>query len=198
MAEGNAIKLVLLGDSGVGKTSIVAQYVTGAAQENVGPTIGAAFVTKEVEIDHQQLELLIWDTAGQEVYRGLAPMYYRSALIAIIVFDVTKSESYNSVGYWINELQTNVEDSIIIMVCGNKTDLEDSRVIDFHAASSFAASQGALYQETSAATGSGVEKMFQVAITELLKRKGQAQTTETTKGVDISGRNDQQRRKGCC
>ncbi|OHT17066.1 small GTP-binding protein [Tritrichomonas foetus] len=196
MAEGNAIKLVLLGDSGVGKTSIVTQYVSGNVPENINPTIGAAFVTKDVTIDNQQLELLIWDTAGQEVYRGLAPMYYRSALIAIIVFDVTKSESFDSVNYWIRELKTNVEENIIILVCGNKIDLEDKRVIEFQSASSMATENGALYAETSATTGSGVERMFQVAISDLLAKRQPGQQKQ--QGVDISENTSQKKKKECC
>jgi Rab family protein len=171
MSEFNAIKLVLLGDSGVGKTSIVTQYVSGTVPENINPTIGAAFVTKEVVIDTQNLELLIWDTAGQEVYRGLAPMYYRSALIAIIVYDVTNQESHHSVSYWIRELQTNVEENIVILVCGNKIDLEDKRVVQFQIASSGAAERGALYAETSATTNTGIDRMFQLAISTHLKKK---------------------------
>jgi Rab family protein len=196
MTEFNAIKLVLLGDSGVGKTSIVTQYVSGNVPDNINPTIGAAFVTKEVTIDSQSLELLIWDTAGQEVYRGLAPMYYRSALIAIIVYDVTNQESHNSVSYWIHELQTNVEENIVILVCGNKIDLEDKRVVQFQSASSAAAERGALYAETSATTNSGVDRMFQLAISTHLKKKIPSKSAGEH-GVKLT---DEKlvAKKGCC
>jgi Rab family protein len=198
MSEFNAIKLVLLGDSGVGKTSIVSQYVSGSAPENVNPTIGAAFVTKEVVMEGQNLELLIWDTAGQEVYRGLAPMYYRSALIAIIVFDVTNQESYNSVSYWIKELQTNVEENIIIVVCGNKIDLEEKRVVNFQTASGAATEQSVLYAETSASSGTGIERMFQMAISAHLKRVGKG-AAESTPKLDLSANAaGGDAGKGCC
>ena len=196
MAEGNAIKLVLLGDSGVGKTSIVTQYVSGNLPENMNPTIGAAFVTKEVTIDNQQLELLIWDTAGQEVYRGLAPMYYRSALIAIIVFDVTKNESFDSVSYWIRELKTNVEENIIILVCGNKIDLEEKRSIEYQTASSMAQENGALYAETSARTGAGVERMFQMVLSHLLSKRQPSQPS--TSGVNLSKKPDKAGKRKWC
>ncbi|KAH0788774.1 small GTP-binding protein [Histomonas meleagridis] len=196
--DGNAVKLVLLGDSGVGKTSIVSKYVSGTFQENVNPTIGAAFVTKDVNIEGQQLELLIWDTAGQEVYRGLAPMYYRSALIAIIVFDVTKAESYDSVSYWIKELNTNVEDEIVIIICGNKIDLEDSRVIEFQTANSLATDNFALYAETSASQGTGIDRMFQMALNKLIQNKGNIINKATkTQSVDIKQSNGQGK-KSCC
>jgi Rab family protein len=199
MSEFNAIKLVLLGDSGVGKTSIVTQYVSGTVPENVNPTIGAAFVTKEVSIEGQNLELLIWDTAGQEVYRGLAPMYYRSALIAIIVYDVTNQESYNSVSYWIRELQTNVEENIVILVCGNKIDLEDKRVVQFQTASALAAERGALYSETSATTNAGVDRMFQMAISSHLKKRGVAgKAVDSPQKVDLGAAKAGDEKKGCC
>jgi Rab family protein len=197
MTEFNAIKLVLLGDSGVGKTSIVTQFVSGTVPENMNPTIGAAFVTKEVTIQGQNLELLIWDTAGQEVYRGLAPMYYRSALIAIIVFDVTSQESYNSVSYWIHELQTNVEENIVILVCGNKIDLEDKRAVQFQSASTAAANRGALYSETSATTNTGVDKMFQLALSSHLQKKGLTKPSGD-KGVDLTDKKAAGDKKGGC
>jgi Rab family protein len=198
MSDFNAVKLVLLGDSGVGKTSIVTQFVSGTVPENLNPTIGAAFVTKEITIEGQSLELLIWDTAGQEVYRGLAPMYYRSALIAIIVFDVTNQDTYNSVSYWIRELQTNVEESIVILVCGNKIDLEDKRTVQFQVASAAAAERSALYAETSATTNAGVDRMFQLAISTLLKKKGIAKTPPGEKGVIIDPGKKAPKKDDCC
>lgn len=195
----NSIKLVLLGDSSVGKTSIVTQYVSGSAPESVNPTIGAAFVTKDVTVDGQALELLIWDTAGQEVYRGLAPMYYRSALIAIIVYDVTKAESFDSVSYWIRELKTNVEEDIIILVCGNKIDLEEKRAVEFQQASSMAQENGALYAETSAVTGAGVERMFQLAISTLLQKRDPDSIKKEDTGVKLAQNNNNgSNNKGCC
>lgn len=193
----SSVKLVLLGDSGVGKTSIVTQYVSGHVPDNIKPTIGAAFVTKEINCDGNQLELLVWDTAGQEVYRGLAPMYYRSALIAIIVFDVTRSQSFDSVSYWIKELKTNVDGDIIILVCGNKTDLEDQRTIESSTAQANAESAGALYAETSATTGAGIERMFQIAVSSLLKSRHAASTQANPPSVQLEG-NRKKEKKECC
>ncbi|KAH0792980.1 small GTP-binding protein [Histomonas meleagridis] len=179
-----SIKLVLLGDSGVGKTSIVSQYVSGKCSDSVKPTIGAAFVTKELTISGQQIELLIWDTAGQEVYRGLAPMYYRSALIAIIVYDVTRSQSFDSVAYWIKELKTNVDGNIVILVCGNKTDLDEQRTVESTIAQKSAEESGALYAETSATSGTGVERMFQIAVSKLLESRAKLNAQDTGVKID--------------
>ena len=195
-----SVKLVLLGDSGVGKTSIATQYISGKAPQSVKPTIGAAFVTKSVVVDGQPIELLIWDTAGQEVYRGLAPMYYRSALIAIIVFDITRQQSYESVSYWINELKANADSRTVIVVCANKIDLEDQRSVEEELAQKFAESQGALYASTSASSGSGIDRMFQMAVGKLLKD----QASESTKagkregGVQLKPTNQTQSSGGCC
>ena len=168
-ATATSVKLVLLGDSGVGKTSIATQYISGKAPQSVKPTIGAAFVTKSIVVDNQPVELLIWDTAGQEVYRGLAPMYYRSALIAIVVYDITRQQSYESVSYWINELKANADSRTVIVVCANKTDLEDQRAVEEATAQQYAESNGALYAATSAATGAGIDRMFQMAVGKLMK-----------------------------
>lgn len=194
-----SVKLVLLGDSGVGKTSIATQYISGKAPQSVKPTIGAAFVTKSIVVDGQPVELLIWDTAGQEVYRGLAPMYYRSALIAIVVFDITRTQSYDSVAYWINELKANADSRTIIVVCANKVDLEDQRAVVEATAQEFAESHGALYAATSAATGSGIDRMFQMAVGKLMKDQAgeSAPTGKNGSGVVLKEQKEQQK-GGCC
>jgi len=196
-----SVKLVLLGDSGVGKTSIATQYISGKAPQSVKPTIGAAFVTKSVVVDGQPIELLIWDTAGQEVYRGLAPMYYRSALIAIIVYDITRQASYDSVSYWINELKANADSRTVIVVCANKSDLDDQRVVEEQLAQQFAESQGALYASTSASTGNGVERMFQMAVGKLLKDQAADSSSKVGKkegGVQLKNTNQEGSDKGGC
>jgi Rab family protein len=200
MGESSPLKLVLLGESGVGKTSLVAQYLSGQVPESVNPTVGAAFMTKYVIADGQQFELLIWDTAGQEVYRGLAPMYYRSALIAIIVFDVTNDATYNSVNYWIRELRANSDESIVIVVCANKIDLEDKRIVDSVTASESASEKGALYAEASAITGAGVEKVFEIAVAELVRQRAAGHVKKGKTKVELEHRRDPANgdEKGCC
>ena len=162
-----SIKIVLLGDSGVGKTSIVTRYVSGTVLENVKPTVGAAFVTKDVIIQKNTVELLIWDTAGQEVYRGLAPIYYRNARIAIIVFDVTNSTSFDSVNYWIGELKSNVSENVVILVCANKIDLNEKRIIDQNQIDILIKKNNVLYAETSAKENIGIDKLFQDLISKI-------------------------------
>jgi Rab family protein len=127
-------------------------------------------------------------------------MYYRSALIAIIVYDVTNQESYNSVSYWIRELQTNVEENIVILVCGNKIDLEEKRVVQFQTASALAAERGALYSETSATTNAGVDRMFQMAISSHLKKRGvSGKPADSPQKLDLAGKSSgDDKGGGCC
>ena len=197
-ASATSVKLVLLGDSGVGKTSIATQYISGKAPQSVKPTIGAAFVTKSIIVESQPIELLIWDTAGQEVYRGLAPMYYRSALIAIIVFDITRQASYESVSYWINELKANADSRTVILVCANKSDLDEQRVVEESVAQQFAESHGALYATTSAQTGAGVERMFQMAVGKLLKEQAGESLNNGSNAVQLKDKKDGSSGGGCC
>ena len=187
------VKIVLLGDSGVGKTSIINHFMTGKNSESLKPTVGAAFVTKNIVVDGHSLELRVWDTAGQEVYRGLAPMYYRSAQIAIIVFDVTSNSSYESVDYWVQELKKNLKGTPVIMVCGNKADLYEDRSIHDTTAKEFSAANGALYCETSAISGTGINQLFEVALSNMLKENRQA--IATSNGVDLNADNNS--KEGC-
>ncbi|OHT06277.1 small GTP-binding protein [Tritrichomonas foetus] len=179
----NSVKAVLLGDSGVGKTCIVSQYVIGSAPINVKPTIGAAFLTKRVNYEGNDLELLVWDTAGQEVYRGLAPMYYRNAVIAIIVYDITIPESFNSVQYWLEELEANSDQNLVITICGNKLDLEEQRKVESSAGEALANSKGGIFIEVCAKTGASIDRLFQLSIQKYLASGESAK--KTTAGVEL-------------
>lgn len=153
------LKVVLLGESSVGKSSIVMRYITGNFQRS-NATIGAAFTTKTIEIlesDNviKRISLEIWDTAGQERYRSLAPMYFRNTDIALVVFDVTKPESLQKAQSWIEELNSYFEqdrrDDVSIKLIGNKIDLDHSS-IETHI-------DEPIY-EVSAMTGEGILELF--------------------------------------
>lgn len=191
----SAVKIVLLGDSGVGKTSVASRYVSGVMPSVVKPTIGAAFVTKSIEIDNHQLELLIWDTAGQEVYRGLTPMYYRSAMVAVVMYDISSEATFKGVSYWLDELRTNAEPDTIVILCGNKSDREEHRVIPESKGQALADTNHALFAETSAVTGAGIEHMFQMAVRRCIEERGigQEKQGQTSVDLDKSGNQDH-----CC
>ncbi|SCV02683.1 LAME_0H04126g1_1 [Lachancea meyersii CBS 8951] len=152
------VKLVLLGESSVGKSALVTRFTTGHFHRN-NATIGAAFTTKTVSWENDsvkwQVKFEIWDTAGQERYRSLAPMYYRKTDVALVVFDVTEGLTHAKANSWIEELQNYMHDtddaeSIVIKVVGNKTDLLDSPP-----------SSGIDWIPVSAKSGSGVMELFE-------------------------------------
>ena len=164
------IKLVMLGESGVGKTSVITRYITGSFPESAKPTIGAAFLTKEIRVNDNQYDLMIWDTAGQEEYRGLAPMYYRNALVAIVMFDVSNEQSFTAIDYWLKDLKDNAGPDIGVVICANKIDTKNDRIAESRILD-FAKSHEVSYVETSALTGEGVEMLFQTAVTTFTKNK---------------------------
>ncbi|CAE6414671.1 unnamed protein product [Rhizoctonia solani] len=117
------VKLVLLGESAVGKSSIVMRFVNDEFQANKEPTIGAAFLTQKCRLEDRVLRYEIWDTAGQERFHSLAPMYYRNAQAAVVVYDVTKEATLEKAKTWVKELQRQASPNIVIALAGNKVDL---------------------------------------------------------------------------
>jgi len=117
------VKLVLLGEAAVGKSSVVLRFVSDEFQPNKEPTIGAAFLTQKCRLEDRVLRYEIWDTAGQERFHSLAPMYYRNAQAAVVVYDVTKAASLEKAKSWVKELQRQANPNIVIALCGNKVDL---------------------------------------------------------------------------
>eukprot|EP00026_Physarum_polycephalum_P017366 Phypoly_transcript_18571.p1 GENE.Phypoly_transcript_18571~~Phypoly_transcript_18571.p1 ORF type:complete len:218 (+),score=40.25 Phypoly_transcript_18571:92-745(+) len=126
------VKLVLLGEMNGGKTSLVYRLVKNSFHDRMEPTIGAAFVVKNLLVDGVQIKLEIWDTAGQDRYRSLAPMYYRGAAAAILVYDITRRSSFEAMRKWVQELQKQSCSSpnIILAIAGNKCDLTAQREIN--------------------------------------------------------------------
>ena len=164
----NTYKIVLLGNTSVGKSSIVSRKINKTFCEFQEPTIGAAFFTTKTDLDDQQIELQIWDTAGQERYKSLAPMYYRGAHLAIIVYDITNYDSYRSAKQWIKELYKSAPDSLIYLV-GNKLDLQQKRQVDYLEVESYAEQNEISFIETSAKDSTNVENLFKKICEKLIK-----------------------------
>merc|ERR1712177_191054 len=141
-------KLVLLGESAVGKSSLVLRFVKGQFHEFQESTIGAAFLTQTVALDDSTVKFEIWDTAGQERYRSLAPMYYRGAAAAIVVYDITNPDSFTGAKSWVKELQRRGDPNVVIALAGNKADLESRRKVEFEEANTYAEENGILHLET--------------------------------------------------
>ncbi|KAJ2821866.1 GTP-binding protein of the rab/ypt [Coemansia erecta] len=157
-----AYKFVLLGESAVGKSSIVTRFARNEFNQYNESTIGAAFVTKDVSLDDGSTAgLRIWDTAGQERYKSLAPMYYRNSEGAVVVYDITQEDSFGKAKAWIKELKRQTDAKTVIALVGNKTDLADKRTVSHDKGARYAGEVGALFFETSAQTGQNVAELFE-------------------------------------
>ncbi|KAN0004449.1 hypothetical protein ACTFIZ_010613 [Dictyostelium cf. discoideum] len=153
-------KVVLLGSSDVGKTALSLRYVDGIFPKRLTSTIGASFLTRTINIEGNKIKYLIWDSAGQDRFRSLATLYYRGACVAILVFDITQQKTFDIVKGWVEELKANIQEEIIMVLCGNKIDLEQNRQVKSETAKLYADEINAMYVETSAKENEGVEGMF--------------------------------------
>lgn len=155
-------KIVLLGSAAAGKSSLCYRFIDRSFSQTSDPTIGAAFLTKTVELEAGGLmKLDIWDTAGQERYRALTPMYYRGASAIIIVYDVTDQHSFGEAKRWREELDDRIDAGVLTVLVGNKSDMILSRVVPAPEASAYAEEKGMEHVETSAKTGDNVCSLFE-------------------------------------
>lgn len=153
------IKVCIIGDTDVGKTSLSTRYCHGEFPNNSTPTIGASFLQRRVVVDNSEISLQIWDTAGQERFRSMAPMYYRGAKAAICVFDVTNEDSFNRVSTWLRDLKAHADPNVVICLAGNKCD--KPAAFDLSKCEALAKSLNGIYFPTSALTGEGVVEIFE-------------------------------------
>jgi small GTP-binding protein len=154
------VKVVVLGDTGVGKSSLVLRFATGNYRPYSESTIGASFMSKIIQTRTGSVKFQIWDTAGQEKYRSLAPMYYRGAAAAIVVYDITRVDTFKTLRSWVDELRAQGPKDISIAVAGNKADMSDAREIDTKTGKEFAEEIGAIFMETSAKDSLNVDEIF--------------------------------------
>ena len=159
MRRGFNCKVVFLGDTSVGKSCLTIRFLRDEFLEFQDPTIGAAFLSKNITYQGRQINLEIWDTAGQERYRSLAPMYYRGAKIAVVVYDITQQNTFDGAKKWINELSEKHTECTIILV-GNKCDLEEDRTIDKDRIIEYTRVNNLIHIEVSAKTGHNVDKII--------------------------------------
>jgi len=191
-------KVVVLGSQGVGKTSVVIRYVGGMFSKAVSPTIGASFFTYKLTLEQYRVKLQVWDTAGQERFRSMAPMYYRKANAAMLVYDITSLESFYDIKDWVKELKKNVDTPIVLCLLGNKSDLdhESGRKVSRDDAAEYAASIDALFYETSALKNTGIEDAFLkvskqlIHLYETVPNSGMGSLMSQQNAPDIFGGND--------
>ena len=153
-------KMLIIGDSGVGKSSLMNRFSDNVFSESYINTIGVDFKIRTIEVNGKMIKLQIWDTAGQERFRTIVSAYYRGAHGIMIVFDITDKDSYNNVNMWRNEIQKYAVPNIKTILIGNKADVESKRQVDYSEAKEYADSMNMTYFETSAKTALNVEKSF--------------------------------------
>ncbi|MCO5608174.1 hypothetical protein L7F22_062380 [Adiantum nelumboides] len=188
-------KLVLLGDMGAGKSSLVLRFVKGQFFDFQESTIGAAFFSQTVAVNDATVKFEIWDTAGQERYHSLAPMYYRGAVAAIIVYDITNSDSFTRAKKWVQELQTQGNANLVMALAGNKSDLAAKRKVEAEEAQKYAEENGLFFMETSAKSAQNVNELFY----EIAKKLPRAQPVQPSSGMSLIDRPaDRTNRSSCC
>jgi len=190
-------KLVLLGDTSVGKSSIVIRFVKGQFSEYQESTIGAAFLTQTVPVQDCTVKFEIWDTAGQERYHSLAPMYYRGAAAAIVVYDITSQESFHRAKSWVKELQRQGSPDVVIALAGNKIDRDEEREVPAADAKQYADDNSLYFIETSAKTNVNVRELF-LAIARQLPKESNNDAGGDGFILDESDFQPDAKKGGCC
>ena len=183
--EENEVKVVLLGQSAVGKTCIVSYLINGKYDDSASPTLGASYASKTIDVDGKKVSLQIWDTAGQERFRVLAPMYYRGAQAAILCYSIIDESTFTEIDYWSSNLKENAGPEVELFLVGNKCDLEKDRIVSEEQGNAKASSIGAQFFETSALTGSGIEDLFTT-----ISKKCLENMNETNGGGGSTGDDD--------
>lgn len=160
-------KVVLIGDSGVGKSNLLSRFTRNEFNLESKSTIGVEFATRSVKVHNKTVKAQIWDTAGQERYRAITSAYYRGAVGALLVYDIAKHLTYENAERWLKELKEHADGSIVIMLVGNKADLRHLRAVPTDEAKSFAEKNGLSFIETSALDSTNVETAFHTILSEI-------------------------------
>jgi len=165
-------KVVLIGDSGVGKSNLLSRFTRNEFNLESKSTIGVEFATRSIQVDGKTIKAQIWDTAGQERYRAITSAYYRGAVGALLVYDIAKHLTYENVERWLKELRDhagNADQNIVVMLVGNKSDLRHLRAVPTDEAKAFAEKNNLSFIETSALDSTNVETAFQNILTEIYR-----------------------------
>ena len=194
-------KVLLLGNSNVGKSSLFLRFVDDIWNDNFVPTIGVDFKIKTFDIDEKKIKMQIWDTAGQERFKNIIASYYRGAHGILLIYDVTDKDSFKNLSNWLIEIEKNASKNVLKVLIGNKTDLEDKRVITYNQGKEFADTYGLKFIETSAKKNLNVTEAFETLGRELMQASEDKKITKQRQNKKISVAKAQEldieKKKGC-
>ena len=199
-------KMILVGDSSVGKSNILLKYLKGEFDPNSRATVGVEFGTKNVKLNNKKIKVQIWDTAGQERYRSITSAYYRGAKGAFIVYDITRRSTFDNIDKWVVDLKTNGDKNISIVLIGNKSDLEDKREVKNEEGVKKSEECKTAFMETSALNGDNIYKAFDELIEQIyinnFSNVEEEKDMEIDKGVNLNEEKENEENKSekkkCC
>jgi len=194
-------KLLIIGDSGVGKSCLLLRFADHTYTESYISTIGVDFKIRTIELDGKTIKLQIWDTAGQERFRTITSSYYRGAHGIIVVYDVTDLESFSNVKQWLGEIDRYASENVCKLLVGNKVDLVSKKAVEFDSAKEFADKLGIPFLETSAKAATNVEKAFLKMASEIknnIAKQPAAKAGDARPAVVINSSSDVSQKPGCC
>ena len=200
-------KVVLVGDSSVGKTNIMSKYLKNEFHEDSKATVGVEFGSKQFTVEGHQVKAQIWDTAGQERYKAITSAYYKGAKGAFVVYDINRKQSFDSVDRWINDIKAAADKNLTIIIIGNKCDLEDQRQVKKEQGEEKAKSNEVAFMETSAFSGENLDKAFEKMVNEVFKKcheemtsDGEVEAVWPSKDIslDKTKSKDAGKKKKCC
>ncbi|KAL3616019.1 Ras-related protein RABA5c [Castilleja foliolosa] len=179
-------KVVVIGDSAVGKSNLLSRFARDEFDHNSKATIGVEFQTQVVLIDGKEIKAQVWDTAGQERFRAVTSAYYRGAVGALVVYDITRNPTFESVKRWLDELNTHCDTTVAKMLVGNKCDLDNIREVSVEDGKAFAEEEGLFFIETSALDSTNVREAFEMVIREIYDKVSRKILNSDSYKADLS------------
>ena len=164
------LKFIIIGDPAVGKSNILLKYVHNKFVNEYQSTVGVEFGAKNIIIEGQIFRIQIWDTAGQENFRCLTRSYFKNSVCAIITYDITNKQSFDNIQDWINEVKNQVSNKVLLVLVGNKIDLEKERIVNYDEGKKFAEDNDMLFIETSALNGNGINQLFNMCCNDIYEK----------------------------
>uniref|UniRef100_A0A0D6R7R8 Uncharacterized protein n=1 Tax=Araucaria cunninghamii TaxID=56994 RepID=A0A0D6R7R8_ARACU len=202
------LKVLMIGDSGVGKSNLLSRFTRNEFSLESKSTIGVEFATRSISVDGKMVKAQIWDTAGQERYRAITSAYYRGAVGALIVYDISRDMTFANVERWLKELRDHTEPSIVVMVVGNKLDIAHLRAVATEDGQSYAEKEGLYFMETSALDSTNVEEAFKQILNQIYRVTSKKtleiseEQTSVPKGqtIHLNGKDEvtATKKSGCC